>query len=181
MVSPTRENVDALEAEVATLRQELAVARQSAQVCNAAGGATCLASATATPPAIPVLGVASIFHADYLLRCFRSIDFAVNTLVLVHNGRDPGVAAAAETLQRERPAMRVVNEPENTGCAGGWNRVLAADPHAPWWLVVNDDITFPPGALSNIAARVWARLDTQPDAGHFKFWCQTRHLELVLG
>ena len=95
MVSPTRENVDALEAEVATLRQELAVARQSAQVCNAAGGATCLASATATPPAIPVLGVASIFHADYLLRCFRSIDFAVNTLVLVHNGRDPGVAAAA--------------------------------------------------------------------------------------
>jgi len=176
MVSPTRENVEALEAEVATLRQELAVARQSVQVSDAAG-ATCLASAAATPPAIPVLGVASIFHADYLLRCFRSIDFAVKTLVLVHNGRDPGVAAAAATLQRERPSMRVVNEPENTGCAGGWNRVLAADPHAPWWLVVNDDITFPPGALSNIAARVWARLDTQPDAGHFKFWCPTRRFE----
>ena len=78
--------------------------------------------------------------------------------------------------------MRVVHEPENTGCAGGWNRVLAADPHAPWWLVVNDDITFPPGALRNIAARVWARLDTQPDAGHFKFWCQhTPRVVLGLG
>ena len=171
------------EAEVAKLRQELAVARHSAQACGTEpSGSTCLASSTAaTPLAIPVLGVASIFHADYLMRCFRSIDFAVNTLVLIHNGLDPGVAAAAATLQRERPALRVVHEPENTGCAGGWNRVLAADPHAPWWLVVNDDITFPPGALSNIAARVWARLDTQPDAGHFKFWCQTRHLELVLG
>ena len=59
---------------------------------------------------------------------------------------------------------------EGTPPQAGETEPLAADPHAPWWLVVNDDITFPPGALSNIAARVWARLDTQPDAGHFKFW-----------
>ena len=52
------------------------------------------------PPAIPVLGVAAIFHAGYLLRCIRSIDFAVETLVLVHNGPDPEVAAAVAQLRR---------------------------------------------------------------------------------
>ena len=66
-------------------------------------------------PAIPVLGVASIFHAGYLLRCVRSIDHPVETLVVVHNGVDEGVAAAIETLQRERPQMRVVRVPENSG------------------------------------------------------------------
>lgn len=124
------------------------------------------------PMAIPVLGVATIFHAGYLLRCIRSIDFAVETLVVIHNGQDPEVAAAIELLQAERPLMRVVHEPTNTGCAGGWNRIISANASAPWWLVVNDDIAFPPGALRNIASRVWSRVSSKPDEGHFKFWYQ---------
>ena len=126
----------------------------------------------AVPSAIPVLGVASIFHAGYLLRCIRSIDFAVSKLVVVHNGDDPDVGAAIATLQQERPDMHVVREPVNTGCAGGWNRILAANKSAPWWLIVNDDIAFPPGALRNIASRVWARVEARPAEGHFKFWYQ---------
>ena len=121
---------------------------------------------------IPVLGVASIFHAEYLLRCIRSIDHPVDTLVVVHNGKDPQVGAAVETLQLERPAMRVVRVPENSGCAGGWNRIIAANSGAPWWLVVNDDIAFPPGALATLASEVWHRVETQPKQGHFKFWYQ---------
>ena len=124
------------------------------------------------PPAIPVLGVASIFHAGYLLRCVRSVDFAVDTLVVVHNGNDGEVGAAIVQLQQERPAMRVVREPVNTGCAGGWNRIIAANRSAPWWLIVNDDIAFPPGALRNIAARVWSRVQTRTAEGHYKFWYQ---------
>ena len=125
----------------------------------------------ADPPPIPVLGVATIFHAGYLLRCFRSIDFPVETLVLVHNGQDAEVSAAVETLRAERPQLRVVAVPSNSGCAGGWNRIIGANTAAPWWLIVNDDIAFPPGALRNLAARVWARADNA-DAGHFKFWYQ---------
>ena len=87
---------------------------------------------------IPVLGVASIFHAGYLLRCIRSIDFAVDTLIVVHNGVDPAVAEAIVQLQQERPAMRVLHEPDNSGCAGGWNRIVAANLSAPWWLVVSE-------------------------------------------
>ncbi len=126
------------------------------------------------PSPIPVLGVATIFHAAYVLRCIRSIDFHVETLVLVHNGEDAEVGAAVATLQRERPAMRVVRVPENSGCAGGWNRIVGANLTAPWWLVVNDDIAFPPGALRNIASRVWARVRSRAhaDEGHFKFWYQ---------
>jgi GT2 family glycosyltransferase len=93
-------------------------------------------TALSVPDAIPVLGVASIFHAGYLLRCVRSIDFPVQTLVVIHNGDDAEVGAAVALLQRERPALQVVREPVNTGCAGGWNRVLAANSSAPWWLIV---------------------------------------------
>lgn len=123
------------------------------------------------PPPIPVLGVATIFHAGYLLRCFRSIDYPVQTLVLVHNGQDEEVSAAVQTLRAERPQLRVVSVPSNSGCAGGWNRVIAARTDAPWWLIVNDDIAFPPGALRNLAARVWSRAGNA-DAGHYKFWYQ---------
>ena len=62
-------------------------------------------------------------------------------MVLVHNGDDEEVGAAVSAEAR-RPEMRVVRVPENSGCAGGWNRVLAANPAAPWWLIVNDDIAF---------------------------------------
>ena len=167
------DDLPALRAEVAALRAELtAVHSQQRLECGSPSSSCSAAGAAPEPPAIPVLGVASIFHAGYLMRCIRSIDFAVKVLVVVHNGRDPGVAATVATLKSERPQMRVVHEPENTGCAGGWNRILAADPAAPWWLVVNDDIAFPPGALRNIASRVWAREQAEPDAGHYKFWYQ---------
>lgn len=165
------DELPALRAEVTALRQELAAVRSQHRLECGSSSSSC-GSTAPEPPAIPVLGVASIFHAGYLMRCIRSVDFAVRVLVVVHNGRDPGVAAAVATLKKERPQMRVVHEPENTGCAGGWNRILAADPAAPWWLVVNDDIAFPPGALRNIASRVWAREQTELDAGHYKFWYQ---------
>lgn len=132
----------------------------------------CLVGAASTSDEIPVLGVASIFHAAYLLRCIRSIDFPVRLLVVVHNGIDPEVGSAISLLQQERPGMRVVRVPDNSGCAGGWNRIIQADETAPWWLVVNDDIAFPPGALATLAARVWERVRTQPAEGHFKFWYQ---------
>lgn len=160
--------------EVAQLRTEASQLR--AAIAEARRDQQCADVDTACPPeppAIPVLGVASIFHASFLMRCFRSIDFAVKTLVLVHNGRDPGVASAVSTLKREQPALRVVHEPDNVGCPGAWNRIIAADPNAPWWLIVNDEIQFPRGALRNIASRVWSRQDSQPDAAHFKFWYQT--------
>lgn len=147
-------------ARTATL--EARIASLEAQVATAA-------LARPEPYPIPVLGVASIFHAGYLLRCIRSVDYPVSTLVVVHNGNDPGVAAAIEVLEQERPQMRVVRVPDNSGCAGGWNRIIGANLSAPWWLVVNDDIAFPPGALRNIASRVWARHE-RPRAAHFKFW-----------
>ena len=174
-----RTRVKQLEAQVAALQETMnamgsgtSTVAGSSQQCSTAS----IASRTTTshfsrdePPPIPVLGIATIFHAEYLLRCIRSIDFPVQTLVLVRNGEDADVAAAVETLKRERPQLSVVSVPDNSGCAGGWNRILAADLQAPWWLVVNDDIAFPPGALRNLAARVWAR-HAEPTSAHFKFW-----------
>ena len=150
MVSPTRENVEALEAEIATLRQELAVARQSAQVCDAA----------VEPPARPGrrntagdtgAGRCSIFHA-IPAALLSPIDFAVG-LMLVHNGRDPAwrrprrrCSWSGRRCEGERfentAARRVEPHPRRRSARAVACRV--------------DDITFPPGARSNIAARVGA-------------------------
>ena len=65
----------------------------------------------------------------------------------MHNGIDRSVAAAVATLRAERPHIRLIEDPSNSGCAGAWNRIIGADTTAPWWLIVNDDIAFPPGAL----------------------------------
>ena len=72
---------EAERAQIATLEAETAVLR--AKIAHAAP--------SDDPPPIPVLGVATIFHAGYVLRCFRSIDYPVETLVLVHNGDDEEV------------------------------------------------------------------------------------------
>ena len=55
---------DAERAQIAQLEAETAVLR--AKIAHAAP--------SDDPPPIPVLGVATIFHAGYVLRCFRSID-----------------------------------------------------------------------------------------------------------
>ena len=91
-----RQQIATLEAKAAVLRAKIAHAAPSDD-----------------PPPIPVLGVATIFHAGYVLRCFRSIDYPVETLVLVHNGDDEEVGAAVEVLKRERPEMRVVRVPQH--------------------------------------------------------------------
>jgi len=41
--------------------------------------------------------------------------------------------------------------PANLGVAGSWNLGIKAAPFAPWWLIANFDITWPPGSLKMFA------------------------------
>jgi GT2 family glycosyltransferase len=41
--------------------------------------------------------------------------------------------------------------PSNLGVAGSWNLGIKSSPFAPYWLIVNDDVTFASGSLARFA------------------------------
>jgi hypothetical protein len=105
-------------------------------------------------PKIPVLGVSVFVNADLLVRLLNSIDYHVDKIVLIQNGRHPLVARTLARLRKENPEWTVEAHPENLGCAGAWNRILEAAPDAPYHIISNDDIAFYPGALRQFALGV---------------------------
>eukprot|EP00668_Euglena_longa_P015001 GGOE01019045.1.p1 GENE.GGOE01019045.1~~GGOE01019045.1.p1 ORF type:complete len:493 (+),score=37.86 GGOE01019045.1:49-1527(+) len=97
--------------------------------------------------AIPVLGISVFVNADLLVRLLDSVDYPVQKVVIIQNGLHPGVADVLRRYKKEHPDWTIECHPENLGCAGAWNRILAAAPQAPYHIITNDDIRFYPGAL----------------------------------
>lgn len=104
--------------------------------------------------AIPVLGIPHYNRADLTARCIASIDYPVETLVVVVNN------ALLERTEWEECAKAVRANPffnrvevcrhSNAGVAGAWNEIIKLFP-AAWWLISNNDIEFAPGDLEKLA------------------------------
>jgi GT2 family glycosyltransferase len=110
---------------------------------------------------IPVLGIPHLNRADLLERGLKSIDYPVQTLVLVDNSNGMSLNRVPGTLGRMLGLVPVVVErvvtifQPNAGVAASWNQIVKQFP-APWWLISNDDIEFAPGDLGKLAAFVAA-------------------------
>lgn len=102
---------------------------------------------------IPAMIVPVLTQADLLYRMVASIDFPVQHLVIIDNGRviDPEQLG---DWSREIERVSLLPIPANLGVAGSWNLGIKVTPFASWWLIANFDITWPPGALSS-----WASTD----------------------
>lgn len=99
---------------------------------------------------IPVMVVPILTRPDLLDAMLDSVDHEVGTLVIIDNGHClPGDFAHREWAEN----AYLIRSPSNLGVATSWNLGIKATPHAPWWLIANFDVTFPPGAL--------ARFDTE--------------------
>jgi hypothetical protein len=100
---------------------------------------------------IRTFGVAALNRGDMLLRCVESVDRPVETLFVINNGEDPGVA---ETVGRIRnrdirsAAMfsRIhVEGHDRLGCGPAWNRIIKST-DGPW-LISSNDIQLLPGSV----------------------------------
>lgn len=112
---------------------------------------------------IPVLGVPVLNRPDFLFEMIESIDYPVQTIIVVDNGAildttDP------EVLRRLRPPTgpddgrtEVIRLPHNVGVAVAWNLIFKVTPSVPWWCIVNSDLTFGPGDLANLTEAMTAR------------------------
>jgi GT2 family glycosyltransferase len=100
---------------------------------------------------IPVLGFLTYSRFDLADRLLASIDFPVEHLVIVDNsGRREYSPVKPELVEN----LWLVQLPHGLGYSGGLNLIVKTTPFAPYWLLVNDDTVFQPGALKKISEQV---------------------------
>lgn len=97
---------------------------------------------------IPVLGFLTYSRFDLADRLLASIDFPVEHLVIVDNsGKREYEPVKPELVEN----LWLIQVPYGLGYSGGLNLIVKTTPFAPYWLLVNDDTVFKPGALKKIS------------------------------
>lgn len=100
---------------------------------------------------IPVLGFATLSRFDLAQRLIDSIDYPVEHLVIIDNsGKKEFEPTSSELIQN----LWLIRVPHGLGANGAWNLIIKSTPHAPYWVIPNDDAYFEPGALATIAEEV---------------------------
>jgi GT2 family glycosyltransferase len=97
---------------------------------------------------IPVLGFATLSRFDMAQRLLDSIDHPVEHLVIVDNSGKKEFQPNVPDHVKNTWLIRV---PHGLGANGAWNLIIKSTPHAPYWVIPNDDSWFAPGALEKIA------------------------------
>ena len=100
---------------------------------------------------IPVLGFATLSKFDLAQRLIDSIDYPVDTLVVVDNS---GIKAWIPRPNDYVGELWTIRLPHGLGANGAWNLIIKSTPFAPYWVLPNDDAWFEPGALQTIAEQV---------------------------
>lgn len=103
---------------------------------------------------IPVLGFLTYSRFDLADRLLESIDHPVEHLVIVDNSGKRQYEPKKPDLVKN---LWLIQLPHGLGYSGGLNLIVKTTPFAPYWVLVNDDTVFQPGALQKIADKV----DTQ--------------------
>lgn len=100
---------------------------------------------------IPVLGFLTYSRFDLADRLLASIDYPVEHLVIIDNsGKREYQPVKPELVEN----LWFIQVPYGLGYSGGLNLIVKTTPFAPYWLLVNDDTVFQPGALKKISERV---------------------------
>lgn len=91
---------------------------------------------------IPALIVPTLVHYDLLQRMLDSIDLEIEHVVIIDNGNSLNAATCSKAKK-----LSIIRVPTNLGVAASWNLGIKVTPFAKWWIIVNDDLIWRPGAL----------------------------------
>ena len=118
---------------------------------------------------IPVLGFATVKRFDLAQRLLDSIDYPIRDLVIVNNsGTREFEPSVDKKLVRNLWHLEV---PRGLGGNGAWNLIIKSTPHAPYWILPNDDCYFPKGSLETIAKKVDTTKFNFPNVKPSKWSC----------
>jgi GT2 family glycosyltransferase len=104
---------------------------------------------------IPVIIVPILNQPELLDDMLASIDHPVDRVIVIDNG--DVVRPHPGTENRNIMALGLIQTGHNLGVAASWNLGIKASVTAPWWLLVNHDITFGEGDLEALEATVEPR------------------------
>lgn len=99
---------------------------------------------------IPALIVPTLNQPGPLDAMLRSIDRQVDQIIVIDNG----AVTVDWDMGHDIFLDRVIRTGHNIGVAASWNLGIKVTPHADWWLIVNDDITFGAGDLERLEQTV---------------------------
>lgn len=100
---------------------------------------------------IPVLGFLTYSKFDLAQRLLHSIDYPVEHLVIIDNSGKQEFEPYANAYVKN---LWLIQVPYGLGYGGGLNLIVKSTPFAPYWVLVNDDSVFAPGALETISKQV---------------------------
>jgi hypothetical protein len=133
---------------------------------------------------IPILGIPTLNQPALLRRLVESIDFPVDTLVIVQNGPDECLPQILPkdcigNIAKVWPKRTVVIQHPNAGVAASWNEIIMLFPDNPWWMICNDDICFAPNDLKLMSEAAWTNANHLQYAAFFgnhghSFFIQTK-------
>jgi len=114
---------------------------------------------------VPVIIIPVLNRYDLLEECLRSIDYKVETVIIINNGKGK-VDSVGHGMVKN---FYVWNMPSNLGVATSWNLGIKSTPFASGWILLNDDAKFLPGKLE----RFWhsAMADEIQLAGNTPWAC----------
>ena len=90
---------------------------------------------------IPVLIIPVLNRYDLLEITLKSIDYDVDEVLIINNGRDP------YDIEIDGLNIRILNMPSNLGISSSWNLGIKLYPHVPYWVFSSADTSFRPDEL----------------------------------
>jgi len=128
---------------------------------------------------IPVL-IVPIFNRPELLEALLlSIDHPIDQIVVIDNGSV--IEHGYRGLLSGPECRRLIQPGHNLGVAASWNLGMRATPFAPWWLIVNHDLTFGPGDLARMEEAVYPGSAAMYFMFGMSSFAITRHTVNVVG
>ena len=114
---------------------------------------------------IPVIGTAVVNSSYWVSRLIMSVDYPVENFVIINNNGRGEIDSELDNLKNLNKKfidnIKVCHMPSNIGCSGAWNLIIKCYMNSPYWIIVNDDVSFGPNLLEEFN-------DTQivnPDVG----------------
>ena len=102
---------------------------------------------------IPVIGTAIVNGVHWLQRLITSIDYPVDNFVVFNNNGRGQITKELDNLQLNNNHIKnlhICHLPTNIGCPAAWNLIIKSYMMAPYWIIVNDDVSFGPGILKEM-------------------------------
>jgi GT2 family glycosyltransferase len=119
---------------------------------------------------IPVMVLPTLTRHDLAARMLASIDCDVRMLIIINNYSHADFDAKP-FIPATVKEHHVHHMASNIGVAASWNLGIKAQPFAPWWMVVSDDVVFAPGALQSFADAAGPdKLTISSEWPHYQFF-----------